>query len=204
MASFSRNDYELIKKETLYQGKFEYALYSFKHKQFDGEWTKVFQHELLERPSAVAVLPYDPFLDIIVIIEQFRPGAMIKGSNPWLFETVAGMQDANESNEALAKRETEEEAGLKILDLHLIYDYFVSPGATNEYIHLYIGRVNADTESGIHGLHEENEDIRTHIVSFNEALEWLEHGKFKNAPTILALQWLQLHREWLRNLWQAK
>lgn len=205
MTSFSQDDYEVIQKDVLYRGKFTYLLYHFKHKQFNGEWTKTFKHELLERPSAVAVLPYDPLLDKIVLIEQFRAGAIHGHDSPWLIEIVAGMQDANETNEVLAKRETKEEAGLTLLDLHPVCDYFVSPGASNEYLHLYIGRVDITEQQGsIHGLTEEFEDIHTHIMSLEEAIDKLNHGELKNAPTIIALQWLQLHREWLRNLWQAK
>ena len=204
MATFSHDDYEIIKKDVLYKGRFSYLLYHFRHRQFNGEWSPLFHHELLERPSAVAVLPYDPILNKIVLIEQFRAGAANTAHSPWLIEIVAGLQDANETNEVLAKRETQEEAGLNLLDLHPICDYFVSPGASNEYIHLYIGRVDASKAGGIHGLHEENEDIRTYTVPMNEAIEQLKRGDFKNAPTIIALQWLQLHQEWLRDLWQVK
>lgn len=204
MLHLSHDDYEIAKKDLLYQGKFRYMSYHFRYRRFNGEWTKTLRYELLERPPVVAVLPYDPIRDVVVLIEQFRIGAINNHINPWLFEIVAGIHDANETNEALAKRETQEEAGLALLDLHLICDYFVSPGASNEYINLFIGRIDAKNAGGIHGVAAEHENIRTHVIPVHEAITKLTHGEFKNAPTIIALQWLQLHREGLRKLWQAK
>ena len=49
------------------------------------------------------------------------------------------------------------------------------------------------TAKGIHGLAEENEDIRVHVVSREQAYQWVEEGKIDNAASVIALQWLQLH-----------
>jgi ADP-ribose pyrophosphatase len=202
--TFTKDDYEISNREVLYQRKFRYSLITFKHRTFRGAWTKSLHYELLERPPAVAVLPYDPILNNIVFIEQFRIGAMASETTPWLLEVVAGIHDANEDNESLAIRETKEEAGLEVLDLHLLCDYFVSPGASNEHLHLYIGRVSSERAGGLHGVLQEDEDIQVHVMSLPDAIKKLTQGEFKNAPTIIALQWLQLHQEWLKNLWQTK
>ena len=51
------------------------------------------------------------------------------------------------------------------------------------------------------GLADENEDIRVHVVSREQAYQWVEEGKIDNAASVIALQWLQLHHQALKNEW---
>jgi len=204
LQSFSQNDYEIIRREVLYQGIFRLARYHVRHRTFNGEWSQPFTREVLERQPAAAILPYDPVLDQVVLIEQFRAGALANPSSPWLIEIVAGVLDADEKPDNVAKREAVEEAGCKILDIYPVCEYFVSPGGSNEYLHLYCGRIDASEAGGVHGLSEENEDIRAFTVSAEEAFILLQEGKINTPPAIISLQWLQLNQEWLRQLWQTK
>jgi 8-oxo-dGTP pyrophosphatase MutT (NUDIX family) len=86
------------------------------------------------------MLPYDPQRDEVVLIEQFRVGALGKTDNPWLIELVAGLIDKEEQPEEVAHREAQEEAGLVIGALWPMTKYFPSPGGSNEFVHLYLGR----------------------------------------------------------------
>ncbi len=201
---FSKQDYELIQREVPYQGVFRLARYHLRYVTFTGEWSKTFSREILERTSAASILPYDPILDQVVLIEQFRAGALSNPESPWLLEIVAGVCDTNETPENVAKREATEEAGITILDIYPIYEYFVSPGGSNEYLHLFCGRINAATAGGIHGLSEENEDIRAFALPVEEALALLQQGRIKTSPAIISLQWLQLNRERIKKLWLTK
>lgn len=206
MTKFTQDDFEIVNREVLYQGVFCMARYQLKFKLFNGGWSNTMTREVMERKSAAGVLLYDPALDKVVLIEQFRPGAIAnaQNQNPWLIEIVAGIIDADESTEEVAIREANEEAGCEVLDLYPICEYFVSPGGCNEYIWLYCGRIDASHAGGIHGLEEENEDIRTMILSADEAFALLRDGKIKTSPAFISLQWLQLNREWLKKLWQKK
>lgn len=201
---FSQEDYEIIKREILYQGVFRLVRNTLRHRKFNGEWSNTFSREILERKSAVGILPYDPILDSVVLIEQFRAGALGHTHSPWLIEVVAGIYNAKEEPEDVAKRESMEEAGCQILDIYPICEYFVSPGGSNEYLHLYCGRIDASDAGGIHGLVDENEDIRAFVVSRDEAFALMQEGKIKTSPAIIALQWLQLNSEWLKQLWSTK
>lgn len=206
LLSFTHNDYEIIKRHVLYQGVFRLINYEVRHRKFNGEWTEKFAREILERKPAAGLLPYDPVLDQVILIEQFRAGAIANPKSPWLIEIVAGIYDKDETPPEVAKRETEEEAGARILDIYPICDYFVSPGGSNEYLHLYCGRVDTKgrVSGSVYGLPEEEEDIRIHVLPFQEAYQWMQEGKIKTAPGIISLQWLQLNREWLRQSWQIK
>lgn len=204
ISDFTQNDYEIVKREVLYSGIFRLARYHLRHQLFNGKWSETFTREMLERKSAAAVLPYDPISDQVILIEQFRVGSIANPEGPWLLEVVAGVYDPNDDPKDVSKREAEEEAGCKILDLYPICEYFVSPGGSNEYLNLYCGRIDATNVGGIHGLPDENEDIRAFALSTDEAFIMLQEGKIKTSPAIISLLWLQLNREWLKQLWQTK
>lgn len=204
MNTFKLSDCEIQNKEVMYEGVFRMVRYALRFRLFQGGWSNTVCREVMERRSAVGILPYDPVLDEIILIEQFRPGPLSHSSSPWLFEIVAGVFDGSESPEEVAEREMIEETGSPLLDLYPIYAYFVSPGGCNEYLHLFCGCVNAAEVAGIHGLAEEGENIRTIRLPFSEALTWLKQGHIQTAPAIVTLQWLQLNREWLRTLWLNK
>jgi ADP-ribose pyrophosphatase len=187
--------------ESLYQGYLRIDHYRLTHAKFDGGRTPVLSRELMERGHAVALLPYDPVSDCVVLIEQFRIGAYAAGFHPWLVEIVAGIIDAQESPEAVARREAHEETGLEIGRLEPIGHYLTSPGCTSESLRIYCGEVDSETAGGIHGLPDEGEDIRVFTLPFDEAAMALTTGGFTNFPIVLAMQWLMINRERVRSLW---
>ncbi|HEY5719211.1 MAG TPA: NUDIX domain-containing protein [Gammaproteobacteria bacterium] len=188
-------------RETCHQGFFRLERYRLRHTLFAGGWSPPLTRELLERGHAAAVLPYDPVRDEVVLIEQFRVGAMQAPGGPWLVEIVAGIIEGDEKPADVAVREAREEAGLELLELLPICRYLVSPGGTSEAIHLYCGRVDASTAGGIHGLAEEGEDIRVFSLPVVDAMEMLRTGLIDAASPLIALQWLALNRERLRRHW---
>jgi ADP-ribose pyrophosphatase len=196
--------FEIIEKSTAYQGYFRIDRYRFRHRLFAGGWSGEIRREVFERGHAVGVLAYDPDRDAVILIEQFRIGAVAAGVPAWQCEVIAGIIDEGETPEAVARREAEEEAGCTIRDLVPICRYLVSPGGSSETVQLYCGRVDSAGIGGIHGLPEEHEDIRVEAVPFAEARDRLLAGRFGNAPTIIALQWLILNRDAVRARWLAQ
>lgn len=203
MIKFTHNDYEILERKVTYQGIFRIAHYQIRNRLFQGGFSETYLREVMERGVAAAVLLYDPTLDKVVLIEQFRIGAIAHPISPWQIEIVAGMLDKGENPEEVAKREAIEESGCDILELYPIYDYFVSPGASTEYIHVFCGKVDASRAEGIHGLAHEHEDIRVLTLSSEEAFLKVRTGEIKNATAIIALQWLELNKENLRKYWGA-
>ncbi|WP_318433634.1 ADP-ribose diphosphatase [Photobacterium leiognathi] len=192
--SFGMEDVDILAKETVYQGFFKMVKYRFRHKLFAGGWSGEISREMFERGHAAALLPYDPITDEVVLIEQFRVGAMAAGCEPWQLEIVAGMIDhQDESAEDVVKREAVEEAGLTVAELEQVTRYLSSSGGCSEMLDIFVGTVDSTQAGGIHGLAEESEDIRVHVVSREQAYEWVESGKIENAASIIALQWLQLN-----------
>ncbi len=197
------NNIEILDKITCYQGFFRIDRYRLRHRLFSGEWGPAITRELFERGHAAAVLPYDPIRDEVILIEQFRIGALDALGGPWLTEIIAGIIEANETPEDVVKRESLEEANCIITDLVPLYDYLVSPGGMTERIALFCGRVDATHAGGIHGATDEGEDIKVHVVSRVTALSYLTTGRINSASAIIALQWLALNREQLLKQWMA-
>ena len=195
--------FEIIDQSVGYSGFFRLEKYRLRHELFAGGWSADISRECLERGHAVAVLLYDPDTDRVVLLEQFRVGALAFPGGPWLLEIVAGiMDDPAETVEEVARRETTEEAGCALLDLLPVCRYLVSPGGTSESITLFCGRVDAATiQDQVRGIVSEHEDIRLHIVSRTEALALLHTGRINSAAPIIALQWLELNRAMLLERW---
>ena len=193
--------FETIKRENCFKGFYKLDKLHVRHELFAGGMSKEISRELFVRHDAVCVLPYDAKRDEVVLIEQFRVGAMKKTSNPWLVELVAGLIDKDEQPEEVAHREAEVEAGLKFEALWPITKYFPSPGGSDEYVHLFLGRCTSEGAGGLHGLESEGEDIRVTVWSFDDAMQAMKDGIIKNASTIIALQWLALNRAEIRGLW---
>ena len=76
-----------------------------------------------------------------------------------------------------------------------------SPGGLTEQLHIFVGETDATKAKGIHGLADENEDIKVHVVTREQAYQWVESGLINNAASIIALQWLQLNYQTLRQAW---
>lgn len=192
---------EITERHTVFQGYFRVDRYHLRHKLFAGGMSNEITREVFERGHAAGVLPYDPVRDEVILIEQFRPGALAAGWHPWVIEPVAGIIEPGEDLTDVVHREAHEEANAVIRELVPIYHYLTSPGGTSETCALYCGRVDATGAGGIHGLDGENEDIRVMVVPFGEVLSWLNGGSLNNALLIIALQWLALNRDKLRARW---
>ena len=194
---------DILEKETVYKGRFQVDRYRLRHTLHEGGWSGAMVREVFERGHAAAVLPYDPVLDCVVLIEQFRPGAYAAGRDPWLYEIVAGIIEDGETPEDVVRREAVEEAGVTLSTMEKVASCLMTPGACSESIEIYCGCVDASQTGGIHALDHEHEDIRAFTLPFPEARAWLEAGRFVNAITTISMQWLCLNRDRIRAEWGA-
>ncbi len=204
MQQFTNEDLSILKEETLYEGFFTLKKIHFKHKLFAGGESGEVVRELLIKGSASAVIAYDPNLDNVVMVEQVRIGAYAPNitKTPWLLELIAGMVEEGESPEEVAKRESEEEAGVTVSHLMHALSVWDSPGGVIERLHIFAGKVDSRQAKGLHGLAEEHEDIRVQVLSRQEAYARVCDGRIDNCIAVLGLQWLQLHWQELQQKWQ--
>jgi ADP-ribose pyrophosphatase len=196
--------FKILERSVCYKGFLSIEKYRLRHELFKGGWSDEITRECMERDHAVAVLLYDPDLDQVILLEQFRVGALASPGGPWLTEIVAGvMDDSCETGADAARREVSEEAGCEILELVLICQYLVSPGGTSETMTLFCGRIDSTTVSSdsIHGVSNEHEDIKVRVIPRTKVMCLLHEGFINSAASIIALQWLEINQSRLLEQW---
>ena len=200
-SKYSIADVKILQREICFNSFLRVDKLQIKHKLFDGGWSESIQRELSIRTAAVGVLLFDPGRDEVVMVRQFRIGAINENISPWLLELVAGIVDKDESLESVAIRETKEESNCNIIELVRICDYYYSPGVSDAKVTLFCGKIEADNAGGVFGLAEEHEDIEVVCLSSGEAIAAIETGQINNAMSIIALQWLALNKDKLVQAW---
>ena len=151
------------------------------------------QRELVHRPEAAGVLLYDDQQQRFALIEQFRIGALNDVESAWQLEVIAGVLDGDESPETCIRRESLEESGCEIKELQHLFSFYPSAGACSEFFHLYVAEVDLPLTGGIFGMPDEGENIQLHLFDYSELTLLLKNGRLRNAPVIMALQWLAQH-----------
>lgn len=196
--SFGLNDVEILASAVCHDGFLKVDRLRLKCRLFEGGWSREFLREVLRREPGVGVLLYDPHLDKVLMVEQFRVGCLDDKSNgPWALELVAGLLEAGETAEDVARREADEEAGVTVAKLLRICEYYNSPGGSSEKLTVFCAGFDAAfyvaQANDVFGVETEAENIRTMLLDRVEALDAVARGRINNAMSIIALQWLQLN-----------
>jgi len=83
--------------------------------------------------------------------------------------------------------------------LLLINRHYPTPGAATEYFHTYLGLCDLPDEvDEFGGVPGEGEDIRTHVLSFEQLMVLVDSGEAEIGPLVLSAFWLALNRDRLR------
>lgn len=199
--TYQHSDVEIQKDEVVYDGFFKMNKRVLRHRKFNGEWSEYLTREMMVRSDAICVLLFDPQLDKLLMIEQFRP-CLPEHESPWLLEVVAGMVEEGEDDDEVARREAFEEAGVEVKRLEYMFRFVPSPGGLVEHLRMYAGEIDAsqvDLEATL-GLDEEHEDIKLHLFDSADVMPLLEQ-EIVNASAIMALQWFALNGQKLKQKW---
>lgn len=147
----------------------------------------VVERDIHDHGNAVAVLPYDPARQTVVLVRQLRVPVLLAGEGDGtLVEVPAGLIEPGESAATAAMREVREEVGLDLQNLEWIGEVYASPGALTEKVTLFLAHyISGNHIAAYGGMADENEDI--------EILEWpiahfrtaLEGGAIRCAKTML-------------------
>lgn len=195
-------DMQVEKAETGFSRFLRMDVVHFRHRLYSGGWSGERVYDVVRRGDAVAILLYDPDRDSVVLVEQFRLAPVYAGMSPWQLETVAGLVGENEGFEAVARRETQEEAGIEVIgEVIPIQRYLPSPGHSDETVMLFCGRIDAGRAGGTFGLAEEDEDIRVVVKTMAELEAMLDAGQIETGHTLVCVNWLFRHRDRVRRRW---
>lgn len=193
-ASYSASDVTIESREFLFRGFIQVEKVSFRHRLFNQpDYSPVIQRELIHRPEAAGVLLYNDQQQRFALIEQFRVGALNDSESAWQLEIIAGVLDGDEAPEDCIRRESLEESGCEVQQLQHLFSFYPSAGACSEFFHLYAAEVELPKMGGIFGMPDEGENIQLHLFDYSEVGTLLRNGRLRNAPVIMALQWLAQH-----------
>ena len=193
-AIYSASDVTIESREFLFRGFIQVEKVNLTHRLFHrSEYSPIIQRELIHRPEAAGVLLYNNQQQRFALIEQFRVGALNDSESAWQLEIIAGVLDGNESPETCIRRESLEESGCEINELQHLFSFYPSAGACAEFFHLYAAEVDLPSNGGIFGVPDEGEDIQLHLFDYAEITMLFKNNRLKNAPVIMALQWLSQH-----------
>ena len=193
-ATYTHNDVEIQSREYAFKGFVQVEKVSLRHRLFNQtEYTSAIQRELIRRKEAAGVLIYNDQQQKFALIEQFRVGAIDDDVSPWQLEIIAGVLDGDESPESCIRRESIEESGCELNQIKHLFSFYPSAGACDEIFHLYVAQAALPAEGGVFGMPDEGENIQLHIIDYSDLSLLLKSNRLKNAPVIMALQWLQQH-----------
>jgi len=135
------------------------------------------RREVIDHPGAVAVVPLHAD-GTVTLVDQYRHavGRVTR-------EIPAGKLDKGESPLACAKRELAEETGLRAKRWQRLASLWTTPGFTDEVIHLFLATGLSDLGSQP----DEDEFVRVHRTSFQQALVDLRSGKIADAKSTAGL-----------------
>lgn len=138
------------------------------------------EREVVRHPGAAAVLPLFEGSGgaTVVLVRQYRHAA---GEALW--EVPAGTLEPGEEPEDCARREVEEEAGLRPGRLEPLAALYTSPGFTDERVHLFLA---PNPERGTPSP-EEGEEIELRELPLEEALGMVGSGEIRDGKSVAAL-----------------
>lgn len=133
--------------------------------------------EVVEHPGAVAILPVKED-GSLVLVRQFRYAVGRE-----LLEVPAGTREPDEPAEACARREVEEEVGLRPGRLELLTHFFISPGWCNEELVIYRAWDLEETSTAL----DDDEIIDAVVVRPEDIADLIASGQIADAKTITAV-----------------
>ncbi len=180
--------------QRVYDGFFKVDRAEVSYEKYDGSMSSPAPRLVFERGDSVAVLPFDRCRRRVVLVQQFRFPAYVRGGPGWLWEIVAGMVEGDRSVEDVARSEATEEAGYSLGALKHLFTVYPSPGGSSERVHIYLAPVGRQDSAGEgSGPAASGEDILVRTFDLDEALRMIEDGRIVDAKTVLALQYLAMH-----------
>jgi ADP-ribose diphosphatase len=133
--------------------------------------------EVVEHPGAVLLIALDADDNVFMVRQYRHPVGRV------LLELPAGTIDEGEEPETCAIRELREEIGFRPRSIEALGGFFLSPGYSTEYIHLFLATdlEEAPLDTG------DEDDLRAERIPFDEALRLIDARGITDAKSIAAL-----------------
>ena len=133
--------------------------------------------------------------DRVLLVRQWRTPARAA-----LLEIPAGTLDVHqgvtEDPDIAARRELEEETGLRAATWERLASFWTAPGFATELMHLYLATGLSQANEDRLGP-DEDEHLELQHLPFDEAIALVERGVIRDAKSILGLLWVDRQRRGL-------
>jgi len=187
MSAGSDDRVRIVSKEMLGSGWAKLMRYVIEVRQKGGDMHRLVR-EVEDHGNSVAVLPFDPERQTVLLTRQFRFAAHLNGHDGWLIEVCAGMIDGGETPANAVVREAREELGVALRDVRRLRDIFVSPGASQERATLFAAHYRPSDRVSDGGGVDDGEDIEILEMPLAEAGKAVADGSIVDAKTIVLIQ----------------
>lgn len=141
---------------------------------------KTSTREIVEHPGAVAIIPVFANNDILLVRQYRKPVEQI------LYELPAGKLGKDEDPLACAQRELLEETGYSAREVTKIFDFYTTPGFSNEIMHIFLAQGLSSGSQNLDG----DEFIQVERMPLNKLLAMVKNGEIKDAKTIIGILYL--------------
>lgn len=164
--------YQTSNQKTIYEGK----IITVKTESLLLPNGNLVKRELVDHSPAVGILAI--INEQIILVKQYRTGI-----HDFLYEIPAGLLEKNENPKECALRELQEETGYSSKSITFLGNYFLSPGYSNEEIHLYLcDDLYPSSKKG-----DDDEFIEISFLPINQINSFLQSSKCNDIKTALAL-----------------
>ena len=149
--------------------------------EFEAPDGQRFEREIVHHPGAVSVVPVVDDGATAILVRQYRAAV-----DADLLEIPAGKRDvAEEAPELTARRELEEEIGMRAGRLELLAEFFMTPGFCDERMSIYLALDLTPTQSTAHGVEESYMTIER--IALDDVPTLIATGAIADAKTIIGL-----------------
>ena len=195
--------FRILARERVHDGFYRLDVLTLTHERFLGGWTEPLRRELLVQRPAVAVLPYDPARDLVVLVEQFRTGCVDRPGEPWLVEAVAGPGRAGRAGDGRGRaRGRGGDRASRSAGLSSSAATMRAPAAPPSRSTCSSPRSMPVPLAGSSGWRTRTRTSAPIVLPALEAFAMVADGRIIAANSVIPLLWLQLHRERLRAEWR--
>lgn len=159
----------------------------------DGKTPERHVREVIDHGDAAVVLVVDRERDVAIMVRQWRAGLAAVDKHPMLVEACAGILDPGETPEETARREAEEEVGVRLGEVRSLGSVLPSVGTLTERMHLFVAEVTgADRVQDGGGVAHEGEQIEVVELPLKELFAMAKDGRIEDAKTLVIVQRLMI------------